>query len=87
MISERLSSKCTSVRKECLSIKFMMTSWKHLGRSLLLIAQRKDGQQSLKGGRESVEDDGRSGRSKDATADENVKVVHILVMYDSWRDE
>ena len=41
------------------------------------------GQQSLKGG-ESVEDDGRSGRPKDATADENVKVVHTLVICD-WR--
>ena len=28
--------------------------------------------------RESVEDDGPSGRPKDATADENVKVVHTL---------
>ena len=34
----------------------------------------------------SVEDDGRSGRSKDATADENVKVMHTLVMYDRRRD-
>ena len=34
----------------------------------------------FKRGRESVEDDGRSGRPKDATADENVKVVHTLVM-------
>ena len=30
--------------------------------------------------RESAEDYGGSGRPKDATADENVKVVHILVM-------
>ena len=29
---------------------------------------------------ESVEDDGRSDRPKDATAEENVKVVHTLVM-------
>ena len=29
----------------------------------------------FKRGRESVEDDGRSGRPKDATTDENVKVV------------
>ena len=35
--------------------------------------------------REIVEDDGRSGRSKDANADENVKVVHTLVMCDSRR--
>ena len=37
-------------------------------------------------GRDSVEDDGRSGRPKDATADENVKVVHTLVMCDKRRD-
>ena len=36
--------------------------------------------------RKSVEDDGRSGRPKDATADENVKVVHTLVMCDRRRD-
>ena len=40
----------------------------------------------FKRGRESVEDDGRSGRHKDATADENVKVMHILVMCDRRRD-
>ena len=34
----------------------------------------------FKSWRESVEDDGRSGCPKDATADLNVKVVHILVM-------
>ena len=37
-------------------------------------------------GRESIEDDGRSGHIKDATADENVKVVHTLVMCDRRRD-
>ena len=36
--------------------------------------------------RESVEDDGWSCRPKDATADENVKVVHTLVMCDMRRD-
>ena len=40
----------------------------------------------FKRGRESVEDDGRSGRPKDATADENVKVMHTLVMCDRRRD-
>ena len=35
---------------------------------------------------DSVEDDGRSSRPKDATADENVKVVHTLVMCDRRRD-
>ena len=36
--------------------------------------------------RESVEYDGRSGRPKDATADENVKVVHTLLMCVRRRD-
>ena len=40
----------------------------------------------FKRGRESVKDDGRSGRPKDNTADENVKVVHTLVMWDRRRD-
>ena len=40
----------------------------------------------LKRGRVSVQDDGRSVRPKDATADENVKVVHTLVMCDRRRD-
>ena len=35
---------------------------------------------------ESVEDDGLAGRPKDATDDENVMVVHILVMCDRRRD-
>ena len=39
----------------------------------------------LSGG-ESVEDDGWFGRPKDAPADENVKVVHTLVMCDRRRD-
>ena len=39
-----------------------------------------------KKGRESVEDDGWSGRPKDDTADENVKVVHTLVMCDKRQD-
>ena len=41
---KRLSS--TFVGKECLSSKFMKTSWKPLERSLLLVAQRQNGQQS-----------------------------------------
>ena len=40
----------------------------------------------FKRGRESVEDDGRSGRPKDATPDENIKVVDTLVLWDSRRD-
>ena len=39
-----------------------------------------------RGERESVEDDVRSGRPKDASTDENVKVVHTLVMCDRRRD-
>ena len=40
----------------------------------------------FKRGGERVEDDGRSGRPKDATTYENVKVVHTLVMCDGQRD-
>ena len=40
----------------------------------------------FKRGRESVDDDGRSGQPKDATADGNVKVVHTLVMCDRRQD-
>ena len=36
-------------------------------------------------GRESVEDDGWSGLPKDATADENVKVVHTIGVCDRRR--
>ena len=39
-----------------------------------------------KRGRKSIEDDARSGRPKDATTDENVEIVHNLVMCDSRRD-
>ena len=40
----------------------------------------------FKRGRESDGYDGRSCRPKDATADENVKVVHTLGMCDRRRD-
>ena len=40
----------------------------------------------FKRGKESFEDDGRSGRSKDSTADESVKVVHTMFMCDRRRD-
>ena len=56
----------------------MRTSWKPL-------AQRKLAAE-FKRWRESIEDDGRSGRLKDATANENVKVVHTLVLCDRTRD-
>ena len=36
----------------------------------------------LKRGRENIEDDGRSGRPKDTTADENVKIAHTTVRCD-----
>ena len=37
-------------------------------------------------GREGIEDDARSGRPKDATTDEDVEIVHNLVMCDRRRD-
>ena len=40
----------------------------------------------FKRGSESVEDDARSGRPIDATTDENVEIVHNLVMCDRRRD-
>ena len=40
----------------------------------------------FKRGRESIEDDARSGRPKDATTDENVEIIHNLVMCDRRRD-
>ena len=39
----------------------------------------------FKRGKERIEDRGQSGRPKDATTDENVKVVHTLVMCDRRR--
>ena len=52
----------------------MKTSWKPLGRSLLL-----NGQQGLRGG-------DRALKMMDATADENVKVLHTLVMCGKRQD-
>ena len=46
--------------------EIMKTLYKPVGRSLLTVKNRQ----------KSLEDDGRSGHLKDATADENVKVVH-----------
>ena len=40
----------------------------------------------FKRGRESIEDDELAGRPKDATADENVKVAHTVVIRDRRRD-
>ena len=53
----------------------MIPSWKPFERSLLLIAA-----EFKRVERESVEDDGRSGRPNDDTADKNVKIVYILVV-------
>ena len=79
--------RITRTRTMNTSWKFMNTSWKPLERSLLY-ASEKNGQQFMRERerereRESNDDD---GRSKDATADENVKVVHTLVMRDRRRD-
>ena len=59
----------------------MKTSWKPLGRST-----EKKWAAEFKRGRESGEYDEQNGRLKDATADENVKVVHTLLMCDRRRD-
>ena len=61
-------------------------SMETFGRSLLLKAQWKKWTAEFKRGRMSVDGDGRSGRTKDATAYENVKVVHTVVMCDSRGD-
>ena len=53
-----------------------------LGKESSFYSTLKKWAAEFKTGRESVEDDGRSGRPKDTTADENVKVVHTLVMCD-----
>ena len=83
--SERLSS--TSVRKECLPRKFMKTSSKSLGKESPSYCTVKKWTAEFKSGRESVEDDGRSGQPKDSTIDENAKVVYTLIyMCDRRRD-
>ena len=50
-----------------------------LGKESLSNSTVKTRAAEFKRGRESIENNVQSGRSKDATADENVKVVHILV--------
>ena len=40
----------------------------------------------FKRGKESIENDAKSGRPKDATTDENVEIVHNLVVCDRRRD-
>ena len=63
----------------------MTTSRKPLGGvSLYSTVKKWAAEFNIRGG--SVDDDGRSGRPKDATTDENVKVVHTLAMCDSRQD-
>ena len=59
----------------------MKTSWKPPSNNSV----KKIAKEFMRG-RESFEDDGRSGRPRDDTADEKVKVVHTLVMCDRRRD-
>ena len=62
---------------------FMETRWKEESPSYSTV---KKWAAEFKRRGESVDDDGRSGRLKDATTDENVKVVHTLVMSDRMQD-
>ena len=57
-----------------------------LGKRLLLIRTVKKWAAEFKRRRESIAEDRWSGCPKDATAIENVKVVHTLVMCDRRRD-
>ena len=57
-----------------------------LGKEYPSISTLKKCAAEFKRERESIEGDGRSGRHKDATADENVKVVHTLIELDRRRD-
>ena len=57
-----------------------------LGKESAFYSTVKKWAADFKRGRESVEDDIRSGRPKYATSDENVKFVHTLVMCDRRRD-
>ena len=79
--SELLSS--TSVRKECLPKEIHEDFRETLGKESPYSTVKKWAAE-FKTGRESVEDDGRSGHPKDA--DENVMVVRNLVMCDRRRD-
>ena len=81
--SEQLSS--TSVRKECLP-KEIHDLTETLGKESPSYSTVKKWAAEFKRGRESVEDDGRSGHTKYATADENVMVVHTLLMFDRRGD-
>ena len=54
--------------------------------SPLLNSTLKKWTAEFKRGKESIEDDERSGHLKDATTDENVEIVHNLVMCDRRPD-
>ena len=64
----------------------MKTSLKTFGKEYTSYSTVKKWATEFRMGRDSVEDDERSGHPKDATTDENVKVVHTLVMCDRRRD-
>ena len=84
MKSERLSN--TSVRKGCPLKEIHEDFLETLGKALPSYSIVNKWAVELKRGGGRVEDYGRSGRPKNATVDENVKVVHILVMCDRRRD-
>ena len=64
----------------------MKTSWKPLGRSILLVDTQKKLTAELRRGTKSIEYDERSGRPKEATTDANVEIVHSLVICDRRRN-
>ena len=59
---------------------------KTLGNESLSFSTVEKWDAKFKRGRESIEDDARSGRPKDATTDENAEIVRNLVMCDRRRD-
>ena len=59
---------------------------KPLGSSLFLISTVKKTAAEFRRGRESIEEDERSGCPKEATTDENIEIVHSLVMCDRRRN-
>ena len=70
------------MRKECLPKKFIKET---LGKESPSYSTMKQRAAEFKRVRENVEDDGRPGRPKDTTADQNVKVVLTIVMCDRRR--
>ena len=83
--SEWLSS--TSVRKECLPSKETHEDFiETLRKESPSYSTVEKWAAEFKRGRMSIEEDGWSGRPKDATHYENVKVEHTLVMCDRRQD-